>query len=207
MADDNKKLYLELQMDELKAALGIEVDHSVPESNKKEKIAKLKDAAEKSNRAKNADVAKLYENAAEYEKELECFEKELEIVNTNKFKDIAAALTQNFPDEDRNYAQELKTVVVAGWIQLVEVERTHSVGQLDLIKETEFSDIVEKLSAAYPDYNGDFEKTVRGILVQRLENLISIKKEHIEEEIEEIYIAGLKPSFVKRIYKEYHGIS
>jgi hypothetical protein len=40
-----------------------------------------------------------------------------------------------------------------------------------------------------------------------LETLIDIKKEHIEEEIEEIYIAGLKPSFVKRIYKEYHGLS
>ena len=47
---------------------------------------------------------------------------------------------------------------------------------------------------------------VREVLVKRWEMLIAIKKEHIEQEIEEIYIAGLKPSFVKRIYKQVHGI-
>ncbi|OYZ34334.1 MAG: hypothetical protein B7Y30_07355, partial [Campylobacterales bacterium 16-40-21] len=75
------------------------------------------------------------------------------------------------------------------------------------IKETDFSDVVEKLSAVYPDHKGDFETDVSRILLKRWENLIAIKKEHIEEEMEEIYIAGLKPSFVKRIYKEFHGIS
>lgn len=207
MADENKKLYLELQMDELKAALGIEVDHSIPEGTKKDKIAKLKDSAEKNNRAKNADVAKLYENAAEYEKELECFEKELKIINTNELKDIARVLAENLPDEERNYPEELKSVLVAGWTHFVEAEKTHPIEELELIKKTEFSDLVDKLSTAYPDYNGDYETTIRGILVKRLETLIAIKKEHIEEEIEEIYIAGLKPSFVKRIYKEFHGIS
>lgn len=207
MADDNKKLYLELQMDELKAALGIEVDDSTPDASKKEKIAKLKDTAEKNNRAKNADVAKLYENAAEYEKELECFEKELEIINGNSLKDIALVLSTKLPDVDRNYADELKAVTLAGWTHFVEVEKTHRKEQLDTIEETEFSSLAEKLSEAYPDYNGDFDADIRGILVKRWENLISIKKEHIEEEIEEIYIAGLKPSFVKRIYKEFHGIS
>jgi len=207
MADDNKKLYLELQMDELKAALGVEVDHAAVEDNKEEKIAKLKESVENKNKAKNADVAKLYENAAEYEKELEGFEKELEIINANELKDIAIVLTQQLPDEDRNYAQELKNIILAGWTHFVETEKTHPVEQLELIKATEFSDIVEQLSIAYPDYNGDFETSVREILVKRLETLIAIKKEHIEEEIEEIYIAGLKPSFVKRIYKEFHGIS
>ena len=207
MADDNKKLYLELQMDELKAALGIEVDHSTPDASKKEKIAKLKDTAEKNNRAKNADVAKLYENAAEYEKELECFEKELEIINENELKDIVAVLSNKLPDEDRNYAQELKTVTLAGWTHFVEAEKTHPKEQLEAIGETEFSNLLEKLTKAYPEYNGDFEADIRGILLKRWENLIAIKKEHIEEEIEEIYIAGLKPSFVKRIYKEFHGIS
>lgn len=206
MADENKKLYLELQMDELKAALGIEVDHSTSEGNK-EKLAKLKDTAEKNNKAKNADVAKLYENAAEYEKELESFEKELEIINTHDLKEIATVLSKNLPDEDRHYAQELKSVVIAGWAHFVEVEKTHPIEQLELLKETDFSDIVEKLTIAYPDYKGCFERDVRGILVKRLDTLIAIKKEHIEEEIEEIYIAGLKPSFVKRIYKEFHGIS
>lgn len=207
MADENKKLYLELQMDELKTALGVEVDHSVCDANKKEKIAKLKDSAEKNNRAKNADVAKLYENAAEYEKELECFEKELEVVNVNELKDIAEVLTKNFPDEERDYLQELKTVVLAGWTYFVEIDKTHPIEQLELIKETDFPNLIEKLSTLYPDYSGDFESDIRRILVKRWETLIAIKKEHIEEEIEEIYIAGLKPSFVKRIYKEFHGIA
>lgn len=207
MADENTKLYLELQMDELKAALGIEVDHSTPEGNNKDKIAKLKDSAEKNNRAKNADVAKLYENAAEYEKELECFEKELEIITTNTLKEIPAVLIQNLPDEDRDYTQELKTVILAGWTHFVEVEKSHPKEQLGIIKETDFFDLLEKLAVVYPDYSGNFEADIMGILVKRWENLIAIKKEHIEEEIEEIYIAGLKPSFVKRIYKEFHGIS
>ena len=34
MADESKKLYLELQMDELKSALGIEEDDSAREINK-----------------------------------------------------------------------------------------------------------------------------------------------------------------------------
>ncbi len=206
MADDNKKLYIEMQMDELKDALGVEEADKAREINKA-RIAELKAIADKNNREKNADVAKLYENAAEYEKELESFEKELEIISANELKDIANVLTQMLPDDERNYPQELKAVVLAGWTEFVETEKTHPVEQLELIKGTEFSDIAEKLTAVYPDYQCDFEKIVREILLQRWDNLISIKKEHIEEEIEEIYIAGLKPSFVKRIYKEFHGIS
>lgn len=204
MADDNKKLYIEMQMDELKDALGVEEEDKAREINKA-RIAELKAIAEKNNREKNADVAKLYENAAEYENELECFEKELEIINTNKLKDIAKVLAQILPDDERNYQEELKAVVLAGWTEFVFTDKTHPVEQLEIIKETDFSDILEKLSVAYPDY--DFETNIRNILLKRLDNLIAIKKEHIEEEIEEIYIAGLKPSFVKRIYKEFHGIS
>lgn len=204
MADDNKKLYIEMQMDELKDALGVEEEDKAREINKA-RIAVLKAIAEKNNREKNADVAKLYENAAEYENELECFEKELEIINTNKLKDIAKVLAQILPDDERNYQEELKAVVLAGWTEFVFTDKTHPVEQLEIIKETDFSDILEKLSVAYPDY--DFETNIRNILLKRLDNLIAIKKEHIEEEIEEIYIAGLKPSFVKRIYKEFHGIS
>jgi hypothetical protein len=122
-------------------------------------------------------------------------------------KDIAEVLTQKLPDETRNYAQELKVVLVTAWTRLAEVEKTHPAEQLELLKRVEFSDAAEKLSAAYPDYAGDFETEMKDALVKRWETLIAIKKEHIEEEMEEIYIAGLKPSFVKRIYKQFHGIS
>ena len=198
MADKKMSRYLEIQMEELKTALAVDV-----------KVADVKPKAStpKKNSSGNATIAKMYEDAAEYEVELECFEEELEIVNANELKDIAGVLTQKLPDKERNYAQELKTALVAGWTHLVEVEKTHPIEQLELIKETEFCDVVEKLSAAYPDYEDGFEARVRKILVKRWETLIAIKKEHIEEEMEEIYIAGLKPSFVKRIYKQVHGIS
>ncbi len=195
MAGEETKRYMELQMEELKAAYA--VDPKEASSSKKKNNA---------NDAKNIELAKLYEDAAEYERELESFEAELEVINENDLKDIAEVLSQKLPDEERDYAQELKNVLIAGWTHLVEVEQTHPVEQLELIKAVEFCDVAEKLNVAYPDYKGDFSAEIRDVLVKRWETLIAIKKEHIEEEIAEIYIAGLKPSFVKRIYKQVHGI-
>ena len=205
MADNTKKLYMEMQMDELKASLAEEDDDLDPLEKMMKEQASSKKKINK-NSEKDIELAKMYEDAAEYEVELEAFEKELEIVNANQLIDIASALTQELPDEERDYAQELKNILVATWTHFVETEKTHPIEQLELIKETEFCDLVKKLSTAYPDYEGDFEADVRKVFVKRWEALISIKKEHIEEEMEEIYIAGLKPSFVKRIYKQVHGI-
>jgi len=195
MAEKKEKLYLELQMEELKATHAEEAGEENP-------------APKKSNakNAKNAEIAKMYEDAAEYEEDLKGFEEELEIVNANKLKDIAASLIQKFPNEERDYAQELRTILETGWTHFVEVAKTHPKEQLELIKETEFGDVVEKLSAAYPDYNGDFEADVRDLLVKRWENLIAIKKEHIKQELAEIKTTGLKPKYVKRVYEQFHGI-
>ena len=71
---------------------------------------------------------------------------------------------------------------------------------------TRISDVVEKLSSAFPDYEGDFAKEVKAAFTDRLKTLIAIKKDHIKEEMDDLKIAGLKPSFVKRIYKQVHGI-
>jgi molybdopterin converting factor small subunit len=195
MADQKTKLYLELQMEELKAThaenAGEEV--STPKKNSRDN-------------SKNAEIEKMYEDAAEYEEDLKGFEEELEIVNANELKDIAASLIQKFPNEERDYAQELRTILEMGWTHFVEVEKTHPKEQLELIKETEFGDVVEKLNAAYPDYNGDFEADVRDFLVKRWENLIAIKKEHIKQELAEIKTTGLKPKYVKRVYEQFHGI-
>jgi len=157
---------------------------------------------------RHAEMAKLYEDAAEYEEDLKIFENELEIVNNNKLNDIASALIKAFPEEDkeRDYIQELNTIVTMGWTLAVEVNKTHPEEQLALVKETGFSNIVEKLSTAYPNYKGDFEKEVRALLVKRWENLIAIKKDHIKEEHAELKTAGLKPTYVKRAYHQYHGI-
>ena len=205
MADDSKKLYMEMQMDELKASLAME-DEDSPEEENNAKVVKKK-APPKNNNNKNAEVAKLYEDAFEYEEELEAFEQELEIINSNELKNISKALTQHFSDEDRNYEEELKAVLTLGWTHLVETEKTHPKEQLDFIKENEFSNLVVQFGSKFPEHANEFEAKVREIFLKRWETIIAIKKEHIEQEIEEIYIAGLKPSFVKRIYKQFHGIS
>ena len=192
MQDENTKRLLELQMEELKSTYGLDEEEAP--------------APQKSKNDKDAELAKLYEDAAEYEKELEGFEEELKVIKANQIKDIPEALSKELPDEERDYTQELKAVIVAAWTHFAETEKADSAGQLALINETAFCDLAEKLSASYPDYEGCFETDMKNSLIKRWETLIAIKKEHIEEEMEEIYIAGLKPSFVKRIYKQFHGI-
>ena len=196
MAEKKEKLYLELQMEELKAAHAQEAgeENPVPKKNSRDN-------------SKNAEIAKMYEDAAEYEEDLKGFEEELEIVNANELKDIAAALIQKFPNEERDYPQELRTILEMGWTHFIEVEKTHPKEQLELIKETEFGDAVEKLSTVYPDYDGDFETEVRDLLIKRWENLIAIKKDHIQQELAEIKTTGLKPKYVKRVYEQFHGIT
>lgn len=192
MADQKTKRLMEMQLEDMQAAYGVE---------------KKEDSDSKKSRAgAQADVAALYEDAWEYEQDLENFEAELEIINASELKDIAASLTEQRPDEGRNYPQELKTVLEIGWTHLAEVEQTHPKEQIELIKTTEFNDVVEKLNAAYPDYEGNFEADVKGVLVKRWETLIAIKKEHIKEEIAMIKSLGLKHHYAKRIYKEFHGI-
>lgn len=194
MADQETKRYMELQMEELKAAHADEVESSAPKKKN-------------NNDSKNIELAKLYEDAAEYEEELECFQAELEIINAHEIKDIAGVLHKELPDEERDYAKELQAILIASWTHAVEVEKTHPAEPLELIKEAELGDVVQKLSQAFPNYDGSFETSLKELLVRRWEVLIAIKKDHLKEEIDEIYIAGLKPSFVKRIYKQVHGIS
>ena len=199
MSSKETSRYLELQMQELKEFCGVsEEENPTPKSSKEDN--------KKDNRSKNAHIAKLYDDAAEYEADLKGFEEELEIVNANELKDIAAVLQKSFPQEDRDYAQELDSVLDIAWTHYVEVEKTHPQEQLTLVKETEFCDLVEKLTAEYPDYEGDFETDIREILVKRWNMLISIKKEHVKEELAEMKILGLKPKYVKRVYEQYHGI-
>lgn len=194
MAGKENRRIMEMQMDALKDEHGVEIDGS---ANRIPKNARS---------ANNAKLAKLYEDAGEYEAELEGFEEELEIINDNILGDIAALLIQKFPKEERNYGEELKAVLEAGWKNLVEVEETHPKEQLELIKETDFGDVVDKFNAVYPEYNGDFETDVRDILVKRWEFLIDIKKEHISDERAEMKLQGMKPDHIRKVYYNYHGL-
>ncbi len=193
MAEQKTKRYLEMQLDELKTEYGEEADQSTTTSkdNKNEK---------------NAKIAEIYEDCWEYEEDLAGFEAELEIVKANDLNEIAQALIEAFPGEERDYAQELQTVVQNTWINLVEVEQSHPQEQLDLIRSTSFCELVDKFNTAFSDYKGDFKAEVREALIKRWEMLISIKKAHIKEELAEIKTMGLKPNYVKRIYKQYHNI-
>lgn len=141
MAGEEKKRYLEMQMEELKATYGVEKEDSTSVNSKVDKARNEKDA----------EIAKLYEDAAEYEEDLKYFEEELKTIQSTDLADIAAVLTKKFPETERDFAQELKVVLEAGWKHSVDVEKTHPKEQLELIKETKFCDVVEKFKTTYPD--------------------------------------------------------
>lgn len=207
MADDSKKLYMEIQMEELKASLIDDEDED--DLDPLEKMMKEQAATKKKvnkNSEKEKELAKMYVDAYEYEQELEVFEKEMVVVKQNDLKDIATALRQEFPEVQKDYEDEFKAALVTTWTHNVEVKQSRPQEQLDLIQETAFNEIVETFQNVYPDYEGDFEAEVKLVLVKRWDMFISIKKDEIEEELEEIYIAGLKPSYVKRIYKQVNGL-
>ena len=198
---------MEKPMDELKAFLSSDGNDAFQDDAEEQK-KKNKDAAKKisEQNQKNIELAKLYEDAYEYEEELAAFEAELAVVDANKIEELAAVLTKELPDEERDYEKELQGILVATWVHKVETKQTHPQEQLDLVKECTLSNVVEKLSAAFPEYEGDFSKEVKAAFTDRLKTLIAIKKEHIKEEIADLKIAGLKPTYVKRIYKQVNGL-
>ncbi|HFU77082.1 MAG TPA: hypothetical protein ENK68_01075 [Epsilonproteobacteria bacterium] len=155
---------------------------------------------------KNIELAKLYEDIYEYEEELAAFESELEIVESHEVEALADALQTAFPNEGRVFEEELFAILVATWDYKVNTKNTHPQEQLDLIKTCTLANVIETLSTAFPDYEGNFKVEVKSAFIDRLKALIAIKKEHIKEETDDIKIAGLKPSYVKRIYKQVHDI-
>ncbi|HHD77897.1 MAG TPA: hypothetical protein ENK97_03865 [Campylobacteraceae bacterium] len=191
MADKGTKRYMELQMEELKETYG---------SEEKDRIA-AEERASRAGNPKDAEIAALYEDCAEYEADLEAFESELAIIEERDPSELVAALDAQKVDSERAYAQELKKIVEHAW----EAEADRE-AYLNIVKEAEFSELIEKLNNAFPGYSGDFKEEIRSILIERWKMLIEIKKEHIKEEISEIKVRGLKPGFAKRIYKQYHGI-
>lgn len=196
MAENKQKLLLELQMEELKATYGIKPEDSIPQA----------DRPNMNRTPEKAKIAKLYEDAAEYEEDLRCFEAELEIINKNKIKNITDALNKEFPNYDGDYVQESQAVLEAGWVNLIQVEKTHPQEQLESIKNTELFDALEKLNAQYPDYAGNFENDIKNILIKRWEMLIGIKKEHIKEELAEMKLRGMKPDHIRKVYNKFHGL-
>lgn len=196
MAENKQKLLLELQMEELKATYGIKPEDTIPQA----------DRPNMNRTPEKAKIAKLYEDAAEYEEDLRCFEAELQIIDATKIKDITHALNKEFPNYEGNYVEESKAVLEAGWTNLVEVEKTHPQEQLEYIKNSELSSVLEKLNTQYPNYSGNFEDDIKNILIKRWEMLIAIKKEHIKEELAEMKLRGMKPDHIRKVYNKFHGL-
>ena len=194
MAGKENRRIMEMQMDALKDEHGVDIDSS------KNRIPA------NARSANNAKIAALYDDAAEYEAELKGFEAELEILNDNALKDLVNKLNENAPEYEGNYEEELSEVFVNGWTQLVEGEKTHPKEQLELVNQTGFSDVAEKLNAIFPEYDGDFESELRNILVRRWEFLIDIKKEHVADERADMKLQGMKPDHIRKVYYNYHGL-
>ena len=182
MANEAQTRLLELQMADLKASYGIAEDAPRSTTNNDRS-------------ANSAKIAKLYEDAAEYEEELETFKAELEIVNANALKDIPTALDERFPDYEGDYAKELKAVLEAHWRQFVEVDKTHPAQELKLIQEGELSEYSEALATE-----------VKNVLIKRWEMLVTIKDEHVKEERAEMKLRGMKPDHIRKVYRKYHGL-
>lgn len=186
MAGGENRRIMEMQFEAMQEEHGVKKSDSDPE--------KPKPNNDRSPNSKK--IAALYEDAAEYEEELECFEQELEIINGNDVKDIANALMKNSPEYEGDYAQELKVILEAGWTQRVDVDNTHPKEELELIKKSVFSDVLEKLN----------EEDVRDTLVKRWEMLVAIKKEHVADERAEMKLRGMKPDHIRKVYRKYHGL-
>jgi hypothetical protein len=200
MAEEKGKRFLELQMDELLEMHGEvrEVDEAAEEAKRKALAYQEADA----------EVAGLYADVYEYQEDLKCFEAELEILKEKELSEILPAflnLEIQSSDEDRNHEEELQAVLVAGWTNRVENEKTHPAEQLELIKATPFVEVVEKMKTAFPDYE-NIETDIKNVLVKRWDFLVQIKKDHIKEEIGDLKVRGLKPHYAERVYKRYHGL-
>ena len=195
MAGDENRRIMEMQKDALKEEHGVDTKDSGPRIPANAKSAN------------NKKIAALYDDAGEYESELESFEAEFSILNESALGDLIAKLDNNSPEYEGDYAGELATAVVNAWTQLVEVEKTHPVEQLELLKKIPFSDMVEKLKASFADYTGDFEAEIKEILVKRWEFLIDIKKEHIADERADMKLRGMKPDHIRKVYYNYRGIA
>lgn len=180
-AREETKRLMELQKDALKEEYGVDTNAA----------ARIPANARSAN---NKRIAELYEDAAEYEAELEAFEKELEILNDNTLTDLVAKLNENNPEYEGDYAKEIGEVVVNAFTQSVE-DKSHTSEQLEIVKTMDFT-----------AYSGDFEAEIREILVKRWEFLIEIKKEHVADERAELKLRGMKPDHVRKVYYNYHGV-
>jgi hypothetical protein len=185
--DDSQKTLKELQMEELKASFGVSDENA-------KQVSKTPVDHRTPNKAK---IAKLFEDAAEYEEDLEAFEAELAVIHAHNLAEISEALIKNFPDYEGDYPKEIQAVISNYW-----KDET----QLEVIKNTIFPQVIEVLKNTFCDYQGDFEVEIKDILIKRWEMIVEIKKEHVKEELAEMKSQGMKPDHIRKVYRLFHGL-
>ncbi len=173
---------MELQKEALKKEYGVDI-----ESSKNRIPANARSA-------NNKKIAALYNDAAEYERELKAFEREFEILNENSLENLVAKLNENNPEYEGDYAKEISEVVVNSFVQLFEQGDCTS-EELACVKKIDFL-----------NYKGEFEEKIHRILVKRWEFLIEMKKEHIADERADMKLRGMKPDHIRKVYYNYHGL-
>ncbi len=178
--DETRRL-MELQMDALKEEHGVDVNaaHRIPKNARS---------------ANNAKIAKLYEDAAEYEAELKMFESEMVVVEESPLVELVERLQENNPAYEGDYAKEISQVILNGFTQLVEA------GELQ-------AEALERVKGAtFAEYATVYEAQIREILLKRWSFLVEMKKEHIADERAELKLRGMKPDHVRKVYYNYHGL-
>ena len=127
----------------------------------------------------NAKIAAMFEEVAEYEADIKEYEVILALLETIPLMQLAieiAKLTSSSEDEAQD---EILSIL------------THA-----LKKELTLKAIVE----AYD------ESELKHHLAHHYTALIKIKESYIKEEFNDMKIRGLKPDYVRKVYKNYHGI-
>jgi hypothetical protein len=193
MEEKTTQTYMKLQMDELKTVHGME------------NAERKSDAKDQSGKPEDEEIAKLYEDCAEYEEELLRFDRELELIKSNEIAALAEAMAELGGETKAQAEEKLKAVVEHGWSARVE-NGSASPASLERLRSAGFCDLVSVLGEALPDESVDVESEIKSLLIERWELYINIKKEHIKEEVSYIKALGLKPHYAQKIYKRYHGI-
>lgn len=192
MENNKTQTYMKLQMEELKTAHGVE-----PEQKRKD---------DKSGRPEDKEIADLYSDCAEYEDELDRFERELEIIATHPIDTLAEALAQASDDDLQETMQKLHAVILHGYEHKCEQGEV-SQEIVDLVAGTGYAALVSTLAKAHGLEREPVQTQLRAMLEQRWQLYIDIKKEHIKEEVSYIKALGLKPHYAQKVYRRYHGLA
>jgi len=189
MGDSQTKRYMELQMEELKEAYGVEKQED-----------ETQEGENKHRTEQNAKIAQMYEDAAAYEKSLKGFEEALALMEEVSVTQLPSALLACSDKSEDELRTSLKEMVCNA------MKEGKYASYLSKISDISFEEIPQVMSEVSGYDLETVEAEMKQILKREWEILAAVAKEHLDDEIAEIKITGLKPKYAKRVYELYHGI-